>query len=86
MEWFPDSPIDCVTPLGKAQAIGYVWDTQQTEWVCVLNSTGEVFNFANSEFRIAASVTNGRPDVSAFTNINQKTKRQIERYRAMGWL
>lgn len=86
MEWFPDSPLDCVTPLGLADCIGYVWDTQQTEWVCRINETGEVFNFRNKEFRLAATVTNGHPDVSPFTELNEKTQRQVERYRQNGWL
>lgn len=86
MEWFPGSPLDCITPLGPAQAIGYVWDTEQTEWCCRINRTGEVFNFTNKFFRLASTVTNGHPDVSPFEELNDKTRRQVERYRRNGWL
>ena len=87
MHWFGVSDgFDCLTPLGPARCVAFVWDSDDPEWICRIDRTGEIFNFGNNEFRMSASVTNGYPDVSPFDNLNGKTFRQIERYKRSGWL
>src|SRR4029077_4686213 len=77
---------DVVTPLGPAICVGIITDTENVEWGTFIKSTGEPWFFRNPHIRLNNDATNGRPDVSPFTELGPKLMRQVARYRVSGWL
>lgn len=77
---------EVITPLGRAVCFGIVDQTDNVEWVTFLIATGEIWFWRNPHIRVAPFVTSGRPGVSAFRDISPALQRQIDRYKANGWL
>jgi hypothetical protein len=75
-----------ITPLGPAVCFGLIDDTDAVEWITFIKSTGEPWFFRNQHIRFDNTATNGRPDVSAFTELGPKLERQIARYKKNRWL
>lgn len=86
VSWYPYPGLPCITPLGPAMALGLDNDTANQEWVTVMDNTGENFNWGPEDIRFNASVSNRRREPSPFGRPNAKLQRQIDRYKANGWL
>jgi hypothetical protein len=81
LEHFP-----VVTPLGPATCIGVLDQLDDVEWPCWVNATQEMFFFRNPEIRRRPNITNNFTTISPFMKIGAPLKRQIDRYKAAGWL
>lgn len=75
-----------LTPLGPAMAIGLLDDTDEVEWITYIKATGEPWFFRNPHVRFINTATDGRPDVSPFTDLGPKLERQVKRYKQKGWI
>lgn len=75
-----------ITPLGVATCIGILDGLDDVEWPCWIEATQEMWFFRNPMIRRRPNVTNGITSISPFARINAPLQRQIDRYKASGWL
>lgn len=79
-------PFYVFTPLGLATVYGLWSNGDDPEWITFIVATGECWTWKNEFIRRAPTVTNQRCGVSGFGPVNAETARQIERYKASGFL
>ena len=82
----PVDEIPVVTPLGTAMCFGVNSHIAAPVWACWIESTQELWWFGNRHIRRRPTVTTGNIGISPFAYINAPLRRQIERYKANGWL
>ncbi len=80
-------PLDVITPLGKAKAIGLVnYNEQDVEWVTFIKSTGECWFWRNQFIRLAPLPSNTIWGNTPFTGITKEIMTHIKRYKENKWL
>lgn len=82
----PLNPFPVITPLGPATCVGIISDLDDVEWVTFIEATQEPWFWRNPYIRRRRNVTNCLMETSPFSNINPVLAKQIERYKANGWL
>lgn len=81
-------PFDVLTPLGPAECIGIVWDSDRPEWLCFIHLTGEPWFLPNQLIRRYPWASYPERGSSKFEerHMNKRMRDAVQRYRDAGFI